>query len=133
MTFTYKDLAAAQSSLNEWAQRLRLSDWKITLHISRSHDMPMEGKVGAVKWFAQQKDAIIHLLDPIDYPPHSWDEQDHEITLVHELLHLHYVPFDTTKEGSLAETMLEQSIHILSTLLVTQQREYWHAIQDVDV
>lgn len=133
MKHIYKDNDAARKGLEAWAKRLRLQDWQIMVTIERARDMPLEGKSGCVKWFVQDKSAHIMLLDPLDYVPNPYEEQDHEETLVHELLHLHFQHFENTEPGTLADTMLEQTINILSALLVEQHRNYWSAIQDVDV
>jgi len=133
MTYVYRDNDAAKKALGEWAKRLRLQDWVITIEIVRARDMPLDDKSGCVKWFVHDKSAHITLLDPIDYPPNPYEEQDQEITLVHELLHLHFQHFENTEPGTLQDTMLEQTINILSALLVDQHRALESAIQDVDV
>ena len=60
--------------------------------------------------------AIINLLDPIDYGEYLW-EQNHEISLVHELLHLHFIGFEA-ESGTAEDDAQEMTIDVISKSLV---------------
>jgi hypothetical protein len=113
----------------KWQQRLRLQDWEIKIEISRAAAMP-EGKngtvAGCIDYWSAKKFARIQILDPLDYPNNLHrvrdQTQDGELDLVHELLHLWWIPF-VVKEGSHQEIAMEQCIHALSTALVDLARQ----------
>lgn len=77
-----------------------------------------EGLQEALK---ESRKSVIHIIDPFDYPRNTMFAQDMEQTLVHELLHLHFAPFEPDGEG-LASCMMEQTIELLAGILVGQQR-----------
>ena len=111
-----------QAMFAEWQKRLRLQDWKIYVEISRDRDMKFEGNGGEVHWQIEAKQAVINIIDPIDYPPNTMAEQDMEQTLVHELLHLHFAPFDA-EHNTPADVAQEQAIHAIAEALVKLKRE----------
>ncbi|MEW6726892.1 MAG: hypothetical protein AB1327_08035 [Bacillota bacterium] len=104
----------------EWQRILRLQDWDVITKIVRSDDMHSDGQ-GECTWVIERKEAIIKLLDPVDYSPRSPFEQDHERTLVHELLHLHFAPF-TAKDGTLEDIAQEQAIQCFAKAFVELKR-----------
>lgn len=109
-----------QKKLFEWQKRLRLQDWLITIEIVRERDFSMEGVLGEVHWVLEKKMAKIKIIDPIDYPPDSFEPQDMENTLVHELLHLHFAPFKYDGDNYVAE---EQAIESIASGILTAYRE----------
>lgn len=120
----FSGVEEAREAMTFWQQQLRLQDWEIDLQFRRADEMPTVGSQGACKWTLARRNAIIYLLDPVDYPrsiPARF-AQDHEVTLVHELLHLHACPFDRFEEGSPDETALEQMIVATSQALVALYR-----------
>lgn len=112
-----------EAAVVEWQKVLRLQDWDIIARIVRARDMFTEDSAASVRWTFQKKMATIVLLDPEDYDPNIAFAQDHEISLVHELLHLHYAGFDNTEQDSLEQMLLEQSIEAISTALVQLKRQ----------
>lgn len=69
------------------------------------------------------KTAVIKLLDPEDYDEDFFDEpQDHERSLVHELLHLHTTYFEPGQDDDLKDTMHEQAICLIADGLVRLKR-----------
>lgn len=106
-----------------WQEKLRLQDWNVTLELRRKHEMADPNSIGCIRIFEEGKDAKIHLLSPVDlvtveecFIDH--EELNYDITLVHELLHLHFHPFaedDATQKG-IAQ---EQAINILSRSIVS--------------
>lgn len=116
------DINELRKLCQEWQSRLRLNDWEIKLFISRERDMIRPGLQGENTWEIKNKSAIIKILDPIDYPPDVLWEQDMEKTLVHELLHLHFAPFDKYEEDSMEGIAIEQAIDAIAKALVTLKR-----------
>jgi hypothetical protein len=112
-----------QALCEEWQQRLRLQDWTVFVRLLRQRDMPDENDQAHVHWVLTKRNAKIAILDPIDYSPDCWTPQDQEISLVHELLHLHCAGFDDFKPDHPPGIALEQMIHAVSTALVMTKRE----------
>lgn len=75
--------AKLQSDLLFWQDRLRLRDWEIRLTIGHHF-----GKVGTCRKLSDYKDAEIQILHPTAICPTWMGNNDLEVTLVHELLHL---------------------------------------------
>lgn len=99
----------------EWQRILRLQDWIVVTKIKRDRDMALEGVCGECSWQLSKRMAAINILDPIDYPPDSIEPHDMELTLVHELLHLHFAALHDQDENEIPE---EQAIEAISRGLV---------------
>lgn len=110
-----------QALLAEWQKTLRLQDWDIQVGFVRHWDLD-EDTAGTVKFFSRKKTASISILAEPDYSP-SWRfPLDSELTLVHELLHIHAegcTKSDPPGDALIAE---EQMVHALSTALVALKR-----------
>jgi hypothetical protein len=108
---------------SKWQPRLRLADWLVTATLTRYFDMDGDDSVGEADTRVERKIATIRILDPVDFdadmPLHDTDV---EHTLVHELLHLHFAPFQA-KEGTAEQIAQEQAIDALAWSLVTLDRE----------
>ncbi len=102
----------------EWQEILSLQDWDVKPGIYRADSFKTEGSQAECDWVLKEKMAIIRILDPVDYPENKLWPQDMEISLVHELIHLHVAPFDETKAGSLQEIMMEQATDLIARALV---------------
>ncbi|GAA0390457.1 hypothetical protein [Paenibacillus motobuensis] len=98
-----------------WQKILRLQDWIVITKIKRDRDMTLEGVCGECSWQLSKRMAAINILDPIDYPPETIERHDMELTLVHELLHLHFAALHD-QGGN--ETPEEQAIEAISRGLV---------------
>ena len=123
MGFTYESQEQLNESLRVWQKELRLQDWEIVAVIRPSFKMSSQGSQASIEWTLEEKTAMIHLLDPEEYPTDLVREQDHEVSLVHELIHLHYAPFEDTANQSLEHSMMELSIDVLSNTLVRLRRQ----------
>jgi hypothetical protein len=110
-----------QEKLVEWQKRLRLQDWLITTRIARNKDVSANSQ-GHCSWVINKKMATILILDPIDYPTDTMFKQDMEQTLVHELLHLHFAPFDDETDTP-KEVAIEQAVDCIAYGLVQLHRE----------
>lgn len=111
----------AEGLLAEWQKTLKLQDWDIVIDIRREREMELEGGQAEVHWHKDKRMAIIHLLDPLDYSNQYWP-QDHEMSLVHELLHIHMVGF-AAEDGTPEDAAQEQAINAISFALVDLKRK----------
>jgi hypothetical protein len=116
----------AEQLLREWQGRLQLQDWLLKVKIVRGNglDLPV-GVQGRCEWVLARREALIKLLNPIDWDPAITWPQDMEATLVHELVHVHLAPIDTFDIGSLQHTAMEQAVYALAHALVDAKRTYW--------
>ncbi len=117
----FKSDEELQEKLIEWQKRLRLQDWIIKAGIKRNRDMKDKSQ-GQCQWTITSKLASIFILDHLDYPPDSMLEQDMEQTLVHELIHLHFAPFDDESDTP-KEVAIEQAVDCIAYGLVQLHRE----------
>jgi hypothetical protein len=114
-----KPVTTIEELLAEWQKRLKLQDWEIKISFKREYDM--DEKLGSISWSHNKKQASLDLLDPIDYPPTSFDEYDTEAVIVHELLHLH-TAFTARPTEGWEEVMEERAINAISKALVNAKR-----------
>ena len=112
---------ALDQSLAYWKKVLRLEAWDVKAKISRANDMPRDTQ-GRCEWTYTRREALIKLLDPVDWDSTIIYPQDHECTLVHELLHLLLSPLDDYDEGTEKNKHLETIIHSMSLSLVELKR-----------
>jgi hypothetical protein len=127
-----------QEELNElcaeWQNTLRLNHWDIYAAITRNSDFSDEGNEGEIDYFLEKGDAAIRILDPIDYPQDTPFRQDMEQTLVHELLHLYFAPFQPNKEkDELKYAYWERAIDDLAKVLVKIKREQNGFEEDIQI
>lgn len=107
--------------LAEWQEVLRLRDWKVTASIVRGRNMTRENAEGCIPYQLTKKRATIELLDLIDEPAGYDFPIDHELSCVHELLHLHFAPFFAA-DDSPENTAQEIAIELIAEALVTLKR-----------
>jgi len=106
-----------------WQRILYLQDWTVELRIVRQWEMADNQTLAQCEQHLQRKDAIIYVLHPQDLPGLSsrflnGEECDYDISLVHELLHLHFAPFRNENDT----TVHEQAINAISRGLVKVRR-----------
>lgn len=112
-----------QQRLVYWQKKLNLSDWKIEAHIKRGRDM-REDCAGSINWVLPNKQAIISILDSVDYPDNTTGVQDMENTLVHELLHLHLAPIAEDSRENEHYTLFEEwAINSIADALIDLERK----------
>jgi hypothetical protein len=106
----------AQDWLKLWQKRLRLEDWKIEVKIVRIWDLE-QGTLGHIDWSTPHHTAIIKVLSPADYelPPEKIPA-DMELSIVHELVHLHLSVLPLNKTSRNAE---EQVVSMIADALVS--------------
>lgn len=118
----YQRESDAELDLRWWQRVLRLQDWDIRLRIAREREFEQRGRSAEVHIDVESKRAVVLLLDPQDYPEHDLWPQDHERSLVHELVHLHVEPFAPDNRDGLEVTAMEQAINALADALVSLRR-----------
>lgn len=113
----------------EYQRILRLQDWRSKVKIAREYDFDKPDAEGQVRYTLARKEALIYVLDHLDYQPTQAFPQDMEVTLVHELLHLHFAEIsDKCQEAGIdIHTPLEQAIQSLAEAVV-QLRRFAHGI-----
>lgn len=114
--------ALLQRECRLWQRKLGLSDWTVRVSLVRLSDMPDADAIGAIMPMLERKDAHMLLLSPMDIPllaGHFLSEKDvhYDMTIVHELLHLHLAPVvpAPTDEQVVAE---EQAINAITRCIV---------------
>ena len=91
-----KEVIYNQEQLNErlayWQEKLRLRDWMVEISIVRERDMHNDEANAEIYRNTANKTAYINIADPIDFDDRR--PEDMEWLLVHELLHLHFAPWN---------------------------------------
>lgn len=103
--------------LAKWKRALKLQDWEIRAEIYPRQDMG--GNDGLFGHTIQKKQALIQLAQTSE--DHTL--YDPEQTLIHELLHVHFAPFQSNRNGSLEDIAQEQAIDTIANTLIAQARE----------
>ena len=116
--------AELRKQLVYWQKALYLQDWTVDLRIVKQYEMGDFNTLAQCQWFIQRKDAIIQVLAPDELPGVSRrfinnEECDYDISLVHELLHLHFASFHRDED----EVGHEQAINAISRGIVKVWRE----------
>lgn len=115
-------IAQLYTWLPMWQKLLRLQDWNITVNVKRRHQMSDQGALGLCKRYPDSKDADIDILSVQDIVAYKeGDDADYELTLVHELLHVHFA-FMNNDEGH-ARQQEELIVSTLSRALVKLNRD----------
>jgi hypothetical protein len=106
--------------LQVWQRRLRLEDWKIDVKIVRVWELE-QGTLGHIDWSIPHKTATIKVLNPVDYElPKDRIPADMELSVVHELVHLHLSVLPLNKSSRNAE---EQVVSMIADALVNLEHE----------
>jgi hypothetical protein len=106
--------------LKLWQKRLRLEDWKIEVKIVRIWDLE-QGTLGHIDWSAPHRTATIKVLSPADYElPKDKIPADMELSVVHELVHLHLSVLPLNKSSRSAE---EQVVSMIADALVNLEHQ----------
>ena len=115
-------IAQLYTWLPMWQKLLRLQDWNITVNVKRRYQMSDHDVLGLCRRYTDSKDADIDILSVQDISAHKeGDDADYELTLVHELLHVHFA-FMNNDEGH-ARQQEELIVSTLSRALVSLNRD----------
>lgn len=99
--------------LPKWQHILRLRDWNVVAHVVPKSEVP--DCRGDVEHSVGTKSAMIRIGDNLTVGEAA------EV-LVHELLHLHFAPFEAKVNGSAEDIAQEQAIQLIAEALVSQRR-----------
>lgn len=100
----------------DWQLRLRLSDWIVKARFWEPHEL--EGSLfGQVSYLIEEKTAKITIARPEHTHRESFPPQNVEETLVHELLHLHFAPFEAERKSPQLAAQ-ELAINCIASALV---------------
>lgn len=104
-----------------WQEILGLRDWNVGLSLARRGGIEGgEDALASTNVYPHGRDAIITIVHPMDLPLFKGltaYDYNYDITLVHELLHLHFQPFQAVA-GTYEYTAQEQAIEAVSRALV---------------
>lgn len=107
--------------LSEWQDILGLQDWDIKIRWVAHYELPPDVKA-AINQVWQKKAAVTKVLRREDYDRDiPWD-QDVEGSIVHELLHILFHPFEPTDENSLEFATCHQALDQLAGSLMRVKR-----------
>lgn len=111
----------ATELFEKWRKILHLEAWDIRFKWKvRARDMNLPDSVGCTTFNNISKQAIIHMLDPVDFENDLF-EYDYEKTLVHELLHLKFADLDDSGDP-LRDKLTHQMIDDLARAFVNAVR-----------
>lgn len=115
------DLTALKRLTAIWQERLKLLDWDVKVRWATPEEVT--GSYGLCNYEHETKEVEIVITHPKDYSDEDKADRtkDPEVFIVHELSHLHLLPFDA-KSGSLQETVEENVVNLFSRLLVAVDR-----------
>lgn len=120
-THTQEELEAL---CRTWQERLRLQDWDVSVRLVRHRDMSLRDSHACCEWQTPKMRALIQIEAEVDaMPQNDWHHSatDHEYSVVHELLHLHFAPLNV-ENGSPEDTAQEIAIHRIALALVAAYR-----------
>lgn len=125
-----------QKQCHMWQQKLRLQDWNVHVVLARLHEIPGRDAIGYITPVPERKDAHMTLLSPVDIPQVSsgflkGEELNYDLTIVHELIHLHLWPFASNLTE--AELMCEeQAVNAISRCIIAAYAHH-SVLQDTPI
>lgn len=121
----YQSVEEAQFACQVWQTILGLVDWDVRVSFADRDALSGQQTDADVRWELSHRRAMIRLVTPETY--HSGEGTarwpiDHENSLVHELLHLHFASFDE-EPGTPKGVAQEQAICAVAKALVSLRRK----------
>lgn len=121
-----------EKDIKRWIKILELGEWDIKVKIKRKDDLENENNSGEIRFNFVHKEAIVSLLDSVDYINEDFG-QDMECTLVHELLHLKFAILDVEGKDITDNQLGHQLLHDMAKALVRVDRMKYYEQPSVDV
>lgn len=107
----------ATELFEKWRKILHLESWDIRFKWKvRERDMRLSDSVGCTTFSHESRQAIIEMLDPIDFENDLF-QYDYEKTLVHELLHIKFSDLDNSGDP-LRDKLTHQIIDDIARAMV---------------
>ena len=94
----FENIEQACACLEEWKARLFLSDWIVKIVLCDADEMSLQDVSGECEWNYGCHSAVIRILK--DPPKDRIIKVAHEVTLVHELLHMKII-YDMCDEDTI--------------------------------
>lgn len=108
-----------------WQKRLRLQDWNVRIAFEPVSDI--DGAFARTRNSRTYKEAVIQMGVPDQLGKNWLGSHDTEVTLVHELLHLHASGFDERLEEKSPEYReFESMLELSAVALVGLSRKRTH-------
>ncbi len=104
----------------EYQAILRLQDWRVDVSIGRP-DLEHEDDGAYVTYNTSLRIAKILIVAPEYYPTNAMMPQDMEVDLVHELVHLYFVPLGKPADDT-ARDLLEVAVQSIAEAVVKLRR-----------
>jgi hypothetical protein len=98
-----------------------LQDWDIDPKVVPYHEAGPD-RFAEVEYQLRKGRAILRVVRLDHLEPEARQQNDVELHVVHELLHLYIASFASPKEGTPEEVALELAIHRISEALVALKR-----------
>lgn len=112
--------AFANEKLAVWQRTLALADWKISIIMCRRSDLKLK-TLGRVRWDKAKRSAVISVLAPSEYHlPVNEMLDDMELTIVHELVHVHLAALPRSEASRREE---ERAVSQLAQALLRLDRK----------
>lgn len=109
--------------VKKWQPILGLADWGVLVRMAHLKDMPDRFCTCCITPHRLKRQALIQIV-----PEEEWDngssdfpQYNPEQSIVHELLHLHFDPFDT-RDNTPERMAEEQAIHALTMAFTRQEK-----------
>lgn len=106
--------------LAKWTRVLKLQDWEIVVAIRPREKL--KGADGLFDHTLARKYAFIQLSEPWAEPELN-EFYDPEHTLVHELIHIHFAPFQSNVPDSPEDVAQEQAVDAWAASLIFKEKE----------
>jgi hypothetical protein len=117
------EIEALRDRCRYWQKVLRLQDWDVLVEYKRHVELSESARCAETEYMWTLKCAKIALIDPVDRDSLTWFKPvDSETSLVHELIHLHFAPFEAAK-GSDQLADQELAIEMIAEALVKLDRD----------
>lgn len=104
-----------QKLLKQWQKTLYLQDWDIQIRYAPPHEMCELSRLAEIEYSIAAKEGVIRICYPNPNVSRIIN-QDMEMSIVHELLHLHYIAAQKNLEPDTAE-------HIMHEIAINQDRK----------
>lgn len=121
---TYNSQEDLQDLCAYWQTMLRLEDWDIQVSLVPLDEMSCTSHAGECWWNDQHKTATVRVMGEVDLRRKNKKDigdsvpLSHELILVHELLHIHFMAWKPDPD-SMEHTAQEQAINAVSKALVS--------------
>lgn len=118
----YRDQLELIEAVDYWSGVIGLRDWHVKATLSPRHEFDDDEQQGLCRVYEHHRAARIWILRAEDYPGNASYPQDHELTLVHELTHIHIHPLEPEHYDERLEIAKEQAVNAISEGLVKLKR-----------